>query len=109
MLASLTAKVEELHNYQVGDLSTSLADLAPTLSDINTKLSDLQSELETVATNAVVIEEIATVKEAQAHEHKTTVSATERIQSTLASLEEYFKNHLDQINVVSPAHSIHLM
>lgn len=94
-------KLEELHEYQVGDLSTSVADLTPVLSDINSKLSDVQLELEAMATNAVAVEEIATVKTAQSVEHKTTITATDRIQSTVESLEQYFKNSLDQINAVS--------
>jgi hypothetical protein len=47
-----------------------------------------------------VIEEISTIKTALSNGHQRSQSTTDRMQSTVESLEEYSKRALDQVNAV---------
>ena len=93
----------QLHNLSGdGDASPlTLADLMTQLSDLNTRLATLEEEVQGVATAAVVVEEISTIKSVRSLEHQADMAAGERMREAVLGLDEFVRGQLDQVNAVS--------
>ncbi|CCA66638.1 related to kinesin, putative-Leishmania major [Serendipita indica DSM 11827] len=95
----VSAQIDKLSTRQSNETSTSFSDISAQLSDINSRLVDIESTVQGVATTAEIVEEIATIRTSQSHEHQASTASVARVQTVVESLEEYTKSALDQVNV----------
>lgn len=106
-LQSIVSQLEGLNSRKDEGISVYIAEVTTQLTEMNLKLAEIGSDVRAAATASDIAEEISTVKDAHAHEYKASLSASERIQASIVSLENYTKSAVDQINAVGtfPSHT----